>query len=143
MASLIGRCGMTEQKGAFSMDLKAAILNALTGGDGSLFGAKAVLFTNNVLPTPSTLPGDLDLPAWTGWAAADVTWTSSGPDGANNVIVQTESIHWIAGANADATVYGFALLDDSLATIWASAQFDEPAAITASEPITLVVQLEL
>lgn len=59
--------------------LQHTLLNGKSGPDtddfnGVWYGAKAILFTNDIVPTEVTVLADLDVPTYTGYASQTVVW---------------------------------------------------------------------
>lgn len=97
----------------------AALVDLLALGLSGLWaGSKLSLFTNVVVPSPTTLPADLTPPTLTGYADKTVAWNTVGYDPTQGIAVAAGTMTYEWSGPADATgqpILGWALLQPGAA----------------------------
>lgn len=88
--------------------------------------AHVILFTNDVVPSPTTVVGDLTAATFTGSATQVVVYGQPflNDDGRLEVRCASTQFDWTAGASE--TVYGYAVLTDTTNLLIHARRLDEP-----------------
>jgi hypothetical protein len=103
------------------------ITEASSSHAGPLNGVKAILFTNNISPTKTTALSALTVPTYTGYASQTITWGAAYRDVNLNIGIDTQLLSWVMGdALTPTTVYGWAIVDSTGATLYAAELFASP-----------------
>jgi hypothetical protein len=99
-----------------------------------------ILVMNDIAPSEETVVGDLDEATFDGYAALDCALGTQpeGLDPANNdslvdILPAAGMFRWETSGvtNLPQTIYGFALLDSTKATLLACERFEDPVTLTA------------
>lgn len=116
---------------------KVAMLTAMHGVGNPWEGAEAHLFTNNVTPTPKTVPGDLTVPTWTGYSSQTFTWENASAEGDEGAALYGDSVIFTSGSDANEVVYGYYLVDSGGDLILAEL-FDTPIPMVGVQQIPVL-----
>lgn len=98
-----------------------------------------LLFTNDIIPDPDTLNGDLIQPTWTGLTTPTVAWggpiesaLTGGP------IVLGSAVTIVCTGPPEATVYGHALAAGPEGSLYQIARWDEPVPVTEGTSLVIL-----
>lgn len=114
---------------------RLAILDKAVAAGGPLVLPTMHLYTNNVIPGPGTVLGDLTEATFGGYtAAAGLVWSAAfvGPDGTPQVVVPSQ-VFIADGTGPVETVYGWFLTNAAGTTLMAAGTLPAPAPMTAED----------
>ena len=90
----------------------AVAADIITAVTGALIGAEVELYTNDVLPVPTSVIGDFDLATYTGYAAEAVAWLAPAISDSGEVeVVGIVGEFRPTNSAVPNDVYGFILTD--------------------------------
>lgn len=111
-----------------TQSFQADMLDEISGAMAELGTSKAILFTNPITPSGTTVLADLTEATFTGYAAvATGTWKPSGIDPDGNLSVQAPTLQFMAtDTDVQETVYGAAITNTGKTELFAVEVFDQP-----------------
>jgi len=116
-----------------SQALQRTTLAAMVDTDGLLDGAKIKLFQNDLVPSPTTVIGDLTVASFAGYAAQDADWGTvyNMPDGGAGVVSPTDPFV-ATGVGLPQTIYGFYFTDTAGTALLGVRRLAEPQTVNVA-----------
>lgn len=104
-------------------------------------GVKYNLFTNNYVPTLSTVLADLTVAAWSGYAAVSQSWSDYSINGVagHSGFAIAPPISFLNSSGGSVNAYGYYVTDSTGAYLLAVARFDSaPVSIAPSASLNVL-----
>lgn len=122
----------------------ADILGVAVDTLGQFDGAKIALFSNNIVPSPSSVIGDFTPATFTGSTPQAITWGDVYSDGDGNAIAPGGShLFPVTGAVSE-TIYGYIITDTAGTGLLAARQLPAPQqAVPGGPPIMAFAEVKM
>lgn len=124
---------------------KKTMLDALkvdntTDGDGPLFGATVMLFSNDAVIGPATVKADLTEADFTGYARSTaITWGETFVDSSDDAVSvgDTKQFHCDDGVTPN-TIYGYAVIDAGDTNLLYAEKFANSVGVNGADDAVIV-----